>query len=178
MISANKIKALLLRTRPSGGTCLRPLDSTPSSTQCQRDLPASRGALILCRDVRLAYGNTLSVYPSVSYLLVEVFNRSSQEDARDDFENKTAEDDKAEENKPEWGNRGLGQVLGSLLDLLLRLAHARLVPLGELKVCPPLLRCLGHCEDVTSEDRGCVEKRRGSRFRIWRSTSSSRLVKK
>jgi hypothetical protein len=85
---------------------------------------------------------------------MKVFDRSSQEDARDDFENETAEDDEAEENQPDWGNRGLGHVLGSLLDLLLRLAHARLVPLGELEVCPPLLRCLGHCEDVVESGGG------------------------
>lgn len=44
--------------------------------------------------------------------------------------------------EPDGRDGRLGRVLGPLLDLVLGLAHARLVVLGELEVCPPLLGCL------------------------------------
>lgn len=49
---------------------------------------------------------------------------------------------KRSRTEPDGRDGRLGRVLGPLLDLVLRLAHARLVILGELEVCPPLLRCL------------------------------------
>lgn len=45
--------------------------------------------------------------------------------------------------EPNWRDGRLLHLLSALLELILRLAHARLVLLGELEVCPPLLRCLG-----------------------------------
>lgn len=44
--------------------------------------------------------------------------------------------------EPEHGDGRLGCLLDALLDLVARLAHARLVLLGELCVAPALLRCL------------------------------------
>lgn len=44
--------------------------------------------------------------------------------------------------KPNGRDRRLEVPLLLLLELVLRLAHAGLVLLGELLVCPSLLRCL------------------------------------
>lgn len=87
---------------------------------------------------------------------------SPEEDARDDLEDQATEDDEAEEDwrfssqsklhyqaiqcdmrtEPDGRDGRLGQVLGALFDLVLRLAAARLLVFGELEVCPSLLRCL------------------------------------
>jgi hypothetical protein len=74
------------------------------------------------------------------------------EEAREGLEEETAEDDEAEDHEPEHGNGRLLNLLDLLLDLVLRLAHAGLVLLGELCVRLTLLNSLRHggCGDVVA----------------------------
>ncbi len=53
-----------------------------------------------------------------------------------------ARPDEGARTEPDGRDGRLRRVLGPLLDLVLGLAHARLVVLGELEVGPPLLGCL------------------------------------